>query len=68
MSRYRFAEIHCDGKRFNLKTPYKQHEDYFQPGHCSMKNAIAQARKVGWVRKRIDGVYRDFCPACAKEL
>lgn len=74
MSRYRFAEIHCDIRLLMEtvqeeceKIPYK-HKDWWQPGHVNMNLCANQAKKAGWQRKKIAGVTYDFCPACVDML
>ena len=65
MSRYKFAEIHCDSFMLRRRVAY-EHKDYFQPGHQSLARAIRDARNEGWTREKINGKHYDFCPSCSE--
>lgn len=42
--------------------------DYWAGEEDTKKEALAEARRRGWKRKRVqNGTMWDFCPACAKE-
>jgi len=74
MSHYKFAEIHCDIRLFvslDLKLFEKipfEHDDYWQPGVLSMSEAVQTSQRNGWTRKRMEGKYYDFCPACTRMI
>ena len=73
MTRYKFAEIHCDLQLFrdlNL-TKFKKspgHDDYFQGAFTLMKVAVEESRKAGWSREKISGRYYEVCPECTRVI
>lgn len=74
MSRYKFAEIHCDVRLFiktvaeqEIHIPFK-HDDYLQGPFLRMTECIEEGKRQGWKVKRIQGVRYDFCPACANKI
>ncbi len=74
MSRYRFAEIHCDIRLFmktagdeKLCVPFK-HDDYFRGPFTLMSECIRISKSEGWKVRRILGVRYDFCPVCVHSI
>lgn len=74
MSRYKFAEIHCDIRLFiktvaqeEIRIPF-EHEDYLQGPYTAMSECLHEGQRQGWKARRIQNVLYDFCPACAKVL